>query len=254
MRPRRKQSKARLTTANRKFYAFYRKKEQIGRDENKLSSDPTYQSATNHFPAEGNFQAYLSPKVTTAAYAWLSAVATEKPDFDPMVEAIQPYLKEQPWSMCVSNHPTGSLRLAEMPYAISSNPATGAITMASATSVMFVGARAWKRGSDRSANHIQALAESADGSTTWKASSDRATCIHNIRKVQQAVRGHSNINDLNIGDPISWNIIEDYVPRPTCPAGGTYTLKPTIPAVGTLACTCSLAESEEHEPDDHEYW
>ena len=97
-------------------------------------------------------------------------------------------------------------------------------------SVLFVGARAWKKGSDR------------------------AGCIMNIRNVQQAVRGHQNMKSLDVGTPLDMNDIfgpSGYLPQPVCPAGGTYTFTNTIPAVGTVICKCSHAD---HVPADHDDW
>ena len=92
-------------------------------------------------------------------------------------------------------------------------------------SILFVGARAWKRGSDR------------------------AACIMQTRNMQQAVRSYQNIHSLKIGDPLDWNQI--FGPekllgnKPNCPSGGTYAFVDTIPPVGTLAGRCS---HEDHVP------
>ncbi len=50
------------------------------------------------------------------------------------------------------------------------------LVLLSLISILFVGARAWKKGSDRSAN------------------------IMNIRNTQQAMRGHQNMNDVKDSD------------------------------------------------------
>lgn len=98
-------------------------------------------------------------------------------------------------------------------------------------SVLFVGARAWKKGSDR------------------------AACIMQTRNLQQAVRGHQNINSLKVGDPLDWNVIfgpDRYLEsKPVCPLGGTYTFMDSIPPIGTLAGQCS---HEDHVPTQHEDW
>ena len=47
------------------------------------------------------------------------------------------------------------------------------LVLLSLISILFIGARAWKKGSDRSAN------------------------IMNIRNTQQAIRGHQNLKELN---------------------------------------------------------
>jgi Domain of unknown function (DUF4190) len=106
----------------------------------------------------------------------------------------------------------------------------GLLLMIPFISVMFVGANAWKKGSDR------------------------AACILNTRNVQQAVRGHQNMKNLKVGDPIDWNFIfgpDGYLPKPVCPLGGTYTFVETIPPAGTLVGSCSHAD---HVPADHSTW
>lgn len=97
--------------------------------------------------------------------------------------------------------------------------------------VLFVGARAWKKGSDR------------------------AGCIINTRNVQQAVRSHQGMNSLKVGDSINWSEIigpgKMLQQQPVCPAGGTYTLIDTVPPMGTLVGECSHAD---HVPADHHDW
>lgn len=104
------------------------------------------------------------------------------------------------------------------------------LILLSAISVLFVGARAWKKGSDR------------------------AACIMNIRNVQQAVRGHQNLKSLDVGTPLDLNDIfgpSGYLPQPVCPLGGTYTFTNTIPALGTVICKCSHAD---HVPTGTSTW
>lgn len=101
--------------------------------------------------------------------------------------------------------------------------------------VMFIGARAWKKGSDR------------------------AGCIINQRNVQKAVRDYQAINHLKPGDRIDWSKI----PKPagstnaasasSCPAGGVYTFSETIPATGVLVVECPNAAAD-HAPSDHSTW
>ena len=78
----------------------------------------------------------------------------------------------------------------------------------------------------------------------WQKGSDRATCLINIRNVQQAIRGYQNLKHLKEGDPIPWNEIFGNggytgMDKPTCPVGGPYTFVTTIPKIGSLACKCS---------------
>jgi hypothetical protein len=96
------------------------------------------------------------------------------------------------------------------------------------------------------------------GARDLKRGSGSAGCIMNIRNVQQAVRGHQNLNNLNNGDPIDWKKIigpDGYMQEPKCPDGGTYTFVKSFPATGVLACTCSkVGDSQGHEPADHSEW
>lgn len=110
-------------------------------------------------------------------------------------------------------------------------------------SILFIGARAWKRGSDR------------------------AQCVMNIRNVQLAVRGYANSNDLDSGDYLtllgsngppggavigSGNYLEAF---PECPGMGLYTIHGnTVPLTGTLYMSCSLSGSQRHEPAIYGTW
>ena len=91
------------------------------------------------------------------------------------------------------------------------------LVLLSLITILFIGARAWKRGADRSAN------------------------ILNIRNVQQAVRGHANMRNLNIGDALASTAIVSsdgatgYMKTPTPPAGlAAYTYLADVPDVGEL--------------------
>ena len=105
-------------------------------------------------------------------------------------------------------------------------------------SILFIGARAWKKGADR------------------------AGCILNIRNFQQAVRSYANMNAINPGATcaaLNTVIIGAglYMENaPTCPGGGTYTgqTATTIPNVGTVALTCSLGATLNHAPTNVGDW
>lgn len=104
-------------------------------------------------------------------------------------------------------------------------------------SILFISARAWKKGSDR------------------------AGCIILIRNVQQGARSYCNLYGFNPGATVSGfknQIIGAgrFVEKtPACPAAGTYTyLDDTVPTVGTLYMTCSLAGAETHVPDAYTDW
>ena len=85
------------------------------------------------------------------------------------------------------------------------------------------------------------------GARAWKAGSDRAGCILNIRNTQQAIRSYANMYNattIPAGELLgTGKFIET---APVCPAGGAYTPSDltaavTVPAVGTVALVCSLA-------------
>ena len=105
------------------------------------------------------------------------------------------------------------------------------LVLLSLISILFIGARAWKKGSDRAAS------------------------ILTIRNVQQAVRSFSNMNGHNPGDTVatlqtdifgSGKFIENDPTAGTHPAGTgfsyTITAATTIPVVGTLYLTASDPE------------
>jgi type II secretory pathway pseudopilin PulG len=87
------------------------------------------------------------------------------------------------------------------------------------------------------------------GARAWKAGSDRAGCIIQIRNVQQGVRSYANMNGLNPGSTVAaWKTLVVgsglfVETTPACLGGGSYTYAAdtVIPAVGTLAMTCSLS-------------
>jgi type II secretory pathway pseudopilin PulG len=101
------------------------------------------------------------------------------------------------------------------------------LVLLSLISILFIGARAWKKGSDRSAN------------------------ILNVRNVQQAVRGHANMQSLEAEDALASSVIFtdfNYMTAPTPPSvtaddsGGnqvavTYEYLDAVPAVGALFIT-----------------
>ncbi|MEO7099674.1 MAG: prepilin-type N-terminal cleavage/methylation domain-containing protein [Luteolibacter sp.] len=92
------------------------------------------------------------------------------------------------------------------------------LVLLSLISILFVGARAWKKGSDRSAN------------------------ILNVRNVQQAVRGHQNTRGLSTSDTVTLTEIFGTLgylkePKPPVVAVGidtTYSYETKYPEVGTL--------------------
>lgn len=103
------------------------------------------------------------------------------------------------------------------------------------------------------------------GTRAWKAGSDRARCIMNIHNVQKAVRGYANLYGFEPGSVTSdltgqvigfGRFIES---TPKCPNHGEYSFgedygTDTIPPIGTLYMKCSLATSDHHEPDNYSGW
>lgn len=110
------------------------------------------------------------------------------------------------------------------------------LVLLSLISILFIGARAWKKGSDN------------------------AGCIMNIRNVQQAVRSYQNMNAAAEGATLgstdiigSGNFVEV---TPTCPdPSGGYSFLSTIPTVGTLYMTCDLGGTAgTHQPKTSAGW
>ncbi len=84
-----------------------------------------------------------------------------------------------------------------------------------------------------------------------------------IRQVQVAVRSYANINGHLLGADVSPLDLQNEVigsgkfleQAPECPGNGTYTFGGnTIPSLGTLYMTCSLAASDDHVPEDYAGW
>jgi len=115
------------------------------------------------------------------------------------------------------------------------------LVLMSLISILFVGAQAWKRGSDRT------------------------MCIMNVQTVQKAMRSYANSYGYGEGESVfalrerligGGNYLEK---APICPGGGTYIYgedfgTDTIPPVGSLYMNCSLAESHNHAPTNHDGW
>jgi type II secretory pathway pseudopilin PulG len=101
------------------------------------------------------------------------------------------------------------------------------LVLLSLIAILFVGARAWKKGSDR------------------------AGCLMNIRNLQQAMRGDQNMRNSAPGGAglLQANLIgaNGYITNaPVCPTDKktAYTLLAdgNYPALGTLYATCAQAE------------
>jgi prepilin-type N-terminal cleavage/methylation domain-containing protein len=113
------------------------------------------------------------------------------------------------------------------------------LVLLSLITILFIGAQAWKRGSNR------------------------ALCLTQIRQVQVAVRSYANLNNRRTGEDVSPVDLEaeligteEWIPRaPVCPGGGNYTVGGSvIPLLGELYMTCSLAVTDEHVPAQYAGW
>jgi type II secretory pathway pseudopilin PulG len=114
------------------------------------------------------------------------------------------------------------------------------LVLLSLLSILFIGARAWKRGSDRAANILY------------------------IRNVQQAVRGHMNM--MNIVTPTTAgagvvlanaDIIgtDKYLKEPAVPCSTiSYAYLDKAPAVGELYLTVSGTDATAFAPADYSTW
>lgn len=115
------------------------------------------------------------------------------------------------------------------------------LVLLSLISILFVGAQAWKRGSDRT------------------------LCIINIQNVQKGVRSFSNLYGYSPSQSVTGlqmrviGLGKFVETTPTCPSSGTYTYgqtfgADTIPPVGELYLNCSLSTSEGHIPSNFADW
>ncbi|MGD7652876.1 MAG: type II secretion system protein [Verrucomicrobiales bacterium] len=116
------------------------------------------------------------------------------------------------------------------------------LVLLSLITIVYVGARAWKRGSDRS------------------------MCILHIRQVQQGVRGYSHMNSFDPGDTVAG--LKDEIigagrfveSTPNCPGGGSYQFdggEDLIPEIGDLYMSCTLGAEgapEDHNPQNTADW
>ncbi len=114
------------------------------------------------------------------------------------------------------------------------------LVLLSLISILFIGAQAWKRGSDRT------------------------LCIMNIHNVQKGIRSFSNLHGHSPGEIVPGlqmrviglgRFVEE---TPTCPSSGTYAYgetfgSDTIPPIGEVYLKCSLVTSG-HGPTDIADW
>lgn len=99
------------------------------------------------------------------------------------------------------------------------------------------------------------------GANAWKNGSDRVLCILNLQSVQKGVRSYSNLHGRSPGETVPGLQAEviglgrfvDAMPE--CPAQGSYTSSgDVIPMLGSLYLECSLSASGAHAPTNVEDW
>ena len=103
------------------------------------------------------------------------------------------------------------------------------------------------------------------GAKAWKRGSDRALCIINIQNVQKGVRGYANLYGYTEGANAP-NLQTQVIGlgrfievTPSCPSNGTYSFGvtygvDTIPPLGEVYMQCTLAGPNQHVPDNHSEW
>jgi type II secretory pathway pseudopilin PulG len=99
------------------------------------------------------------------------------------------------------------------------------------------------------------------GANAWKQGSDRTLCIMNLQNVQKGVRSFANLNGYSAGATVAGlqtqviglgRFVES---MPECPGDGSYASGgDVIPNIGTLYFNCTLAASENHEPLSADDW
>jgi type II secretory pathway pseudopilin PulG len=103
------------------------------------------------------------------------------------------------------------------------------------------------------------------GAQAWKRGSDRAICIVNIQTVQKSMRSYANLYGFSEGSsaPMLKNKLiglgKFVESDPECPGNGSYSFGATygadsIPPAGSLYMTCDLSSSQQHEPKDFSSW
>ena len=118
------------------------------------------------------------------------------------------------------------------------------LVLFSLLSVLFLGARAWRRIIDKDVSHPLLLLEQAtDAKTT-------ALCFQNQRQYEQALLKYQACKDLGEDspvDPVRVLIHDGLDPsKLKCPQGGAYIFSKTVQPVGTPSIGC---EHPEHKKE-----
>ncbi|GAA5493899.1 hypothetical protein Rhal01_00051 [Rubritalea halochordaticola] len=195
----------------------------------KLSSTPHFQAALKSLPSSGNMLAYGSPDaiksiVNLAEQAKASASSAEEKDIvATLVDAITEKLtaSKNGYIFTLQTSDQGILFASKSPMLDKGGPSLP--IMLAGVSTLFVGAKYYKDAADESA------------------------CKVNTNAIHKATWVVQNIEGYEAGDKLTWEMIsgdnsKPIPERPTCPAGGTYTLSPTFPKEGEPACRCSHPE------------
>ena len=85
------------------------------------------------------------------------------------------------------------------------------------------------------------------GVQAWRDGANRAACLVNLSSIQKAVRGYSNMNNLNVGDTLASTALTTvtngaamFTTLPQCPVGPTASnYGGTVPPTGTAYATCA---------------
>ncbi len=100
--------------------------------------------------------------------------------------------------------------------------------------ILFIGARAWKRGSDRTG------------------------CVTNIRNTQMGVRSYQNMRGLPAGATISVLTdvkgLRDIFRTPSAPVAGPTAISPIFPARANWPCGARSGTLESHVPENPTGW
>ena len=103
------------------------------------------------------------------------------------------------------------------------------------------------------------------GAQAWKRGSDRALCIIHIQNVQKGVRSYSNLYGFEPGATAP-NLQSQIIgmgrfveTTPVCPGSGNYSFGQTfgadvIPPMGSVYMTCSLQGTDQHAPAVSSEW
>jgi len=94
------------------------------------------------------------------------------------------------------------------------------------------------------------------GARSWKQGADRSGCILNMRKAQMLVLNYQYTRGLP--EYTSINMFTDILgpagTDPRCPGGGDYDHIGYIPPYGELVMWCDLSSSQSHVPSEYSDW